>query len=473
MIPVDDGAQETTGSRRRSFEVTIAKHIGSSTLSLLLSPFAPLLKTETIIEACRALLESEEEVLKPVRKEKHQFLEGDIQPLNEVLVHRSGESHWMESNAFTLAKRTAFDGDPNKGVSVFPWEVGEDVFEISTRRDWWVCEKLVKRKRIIFRVVGNNQVGMGHIYRALSLAHEITDHEVLFVSDTDNSVAVKELAGYDYWLGLYSPSEVIVKITELKPDLVVNDSLDTTKEELMTLKKSGIRVLNFEDLGTGAIYADLTINELYDEPKFEGGNICWGREYFFVRDEFSSAKPHKLRNKVDAILLAFGGTDQHDLSRKIHHAIRPLCKKHGVDIHIVTGPGYRGYKELSKAVSADDSVFLTHATGVISGIMEKTQLAITSNGRTVYELAHMNIPSIVISQHDRERTHAFACEKNGVIPLGLYQDGITEEKVVRELDRLLFDLNYREKLFHRISEFEFGANKQRVLGLMRGLLDND
>ena len=128
-------------------------------------------------------------------------------------------------------------GDLDRGVTVFPWEVGEDAFEINTRRDWWVCEKLVKRKKIIFRVVGNNQVGMGHIYRALSLAHEIIDHEVLFVSDTDNSVAVNELAGYDYWLGLYSPSEVIVKIAALKPDLVVNDSLDTTKEELMTLKK--------------------------------------------------------------------------------------------------------------------------------------------------------------------------------------------------------------------------------------------
>ena len=55
------------------------------------------------------LLEGEKEVLKPVRKERHQFLGGDIQPLNEVLIRRNNQSHWMESNAFTVAKRSAFD----------------------------------------------------------------------------------------------------------------------------------------------------------------------------------------------------------------------------------------------------------------------------------------------------------------------------------------------------------------------------
>ena len=44
--------------------------------------------------------------------------------------------------------------------------------------------------------------------------------------------------------------------------------------------------------------------------------------------------------------------------------------------------------------------------------MEQSQLAIVSNGRTLYELAHMNIPAIVLSQHKRESTHSFAYEEN-------------------------------------------------------------
>ena len=144
VIPMGDGAQKITDPYRQFFGIAIAKYVGTSTLSLLLSPYSPLLKTETITEACRALLEGEEEVLKPVQKERHQFLkgDGDIQPLNEILIRRNNQSHWMESNAFTLAKRTAFDGDSNKGVSVFPWEVGEDVSLFKVGDEVWYAGDL-------------------------------------------------------------------------------------------------------------------------------------------------------------------------------------------------------------------------------------------------------------------------------------------------------------------------------------------
>ena len=85
----------------------------------------------------------------------------------------------------------------------------------------------------------------------------------------------------------------------------------------------------------GAKLADLTINELYDKPQLEGGNILWGCDYFFVREEFDDARAHRFRKKLDTILLAFGGTDQHDLSGNIFHAIKDICIQHRIRIHIV------------------------------------------------------------------------------------------------------------------------------------------
>ena len=41
--------------------------------------------------------------------------------------------------------------------------------------------------KIIFNVIGGTDIGMGHIYRSLSVAHEITDHNiVLFQIKTIN-----------------------------------------------------------------------------------------------------------------------------------------------------------------------------------------------------------------------------------------------------------------------------------------------
>jgi len=324
--------------------------------------------------------------------------------------------------------------------------------------------------RIVFRVIGNQSVGMGHVYRSLSLAHELTDCEVLFVTDSDSDKVVRTLTGGEYWTGTFPKDTLVRHIIELMPDLVVFDALNTDEETIKEIRDQEIKVLSFEDLGTGSKFTNLTINELYDEHKLEGDNYRWGNEFFFVRDEFLHAKPRKYQKHIDSILLTFGGVDQHDLSRRVYYAVRSVCKQRNISIHIVTGPGYSGYETLEDELLGIEGVTLTHATGAISGIMEESTLAITSNGRTVYELAHMNIPSIVISQHERENTHRFACEENGFIMLGLYRRGVTEKMAEHELIRLIDQQDYCCNLYSKLLVHKFSENKHRVVSELKNLL---
>jgi len=319
------------------------------------------------------------------------------------------------------------------------------------------------KKRIIFRIIGNKQVGMGHIYRSLALAREFTEHEVLFVTDINSQVVVESILNENYWLGVYAVSEVTNQIKSLQPEIVIYDALDTSRRDVEELRKAGSVVVSFEDLGDGAHHTNLTVNELFDKPKFEDDHILWGHEYFFLRDEFETVRPHRFKSRVDGIMLTFGGTDQHDLSRIIFWAISPFCKEQGITIHIVTGPGYGGYDSLEAEVAAEEGVYLTHASGIISSIMKQTQLAITSNGRTVYEFAHMNIPSIVIAQHDREFTHAFATEENGFMSLGLYHKNNTTPLVLSALKKLVHGIQFRQKLYRRTTAFNFSENKQKIV----------
>jgi len=445
----------------------------SSPVSLALSPYSPLLPAELIIQAIDTLMISEEAILKPVVRVPMRTGENNGQKGLEAIFSSERVETEMLSTAFTAFRQSALiKGGTDKIADVLRWAIPNTYPEISSFRDWWVCEKLIKRRRIVFRVIGNEKVGMGHIYRALSLAHEIINHEILFVTDTENAVAVNKLAGYDYCLETYKPDEVVRRIVDLEPDLVVNDILATSLDDVIPLQEEGIRVVNFEDLGDGASLANLTFNELYDRPQIKGDNILWGHKYFFVRDEFHEAHIHRFRKRVSDILITFGGTDQHDLTRKVFLAINVLCMERGITIHIAVGGGYAGYDSLARLVDGFDHVTLTRSTGVISRIMEKCQIAITSNGRTVYELAHMNIPALVISQHDREKTHEFGCEDNGFLSLGLYRGEHTERVVIESLTRLLDDERYRHDLFSRTSRFDFSRNKQKVLDLILSFLDD-
>ena len=323
--------------------------------------------------------------------------------------------------------------------------------------------KSTEKTRVVFRLVGNDWVGMGHIYRALAVASEMQDKEVLFVCNFDSRSAVEKLLRKKYWLGVYDSTEIVTRIIELKPDLVINDILDTEAHDITLLRESGAAVVNFEDLGTGAIVSDLTINELYDRPQLSGGKVLWGHNYFFVREEFQGTKPCVFKPNVEHVLLTFGGTDQHNLSELIYDQIKDLCKEHGAFIQIVTGPGYRNYHSLKEKVSRVDGASITHSTGVISRIMGDAQIAITSNGRTVYELAHMNVPTIVIPQHERERTHSFATKEHGFIPMSTYKKDTTEKLICKMVEPLLRDASYRLELYRKMTRFSFGDNKKTVL----------
>ena len=455
----------------RAVQDSLQRFCQTSTVCIRISPYAPLLGPEKI------------------RAGRHEMEQKD----KEGILLESSPSPWptktrnsLSSSYLIFGMERPAPGCPNSSFSVFRFEDilrpvhnaeriyffkgGDDALQIRTSQDWWVCEKLLKRRRLVFRVIGNDLVGMGHIYRALTLAHELTDHELFFVTDPESESAVRDLAGSSYTVKICDLASLVHSVCELKPDIVINDILDTQLNDVDLLQKAGAKVVNFEDLGTGARKADLVINELYDEPQIEGKNILWGRDYFFVRDEFAEARPNQSVEKVRGLLLTFGGVDQHNLSTKIYRKVRELCNERGIRIYIVTGPGFSPYRALRDEIRGDTNVELTHATGVISQIMEKVEIAISSNGRTVYELAHMSVPGIIVPQHAREKTHSFACEKNGFIQLEPYVEGVTELAVEQSLKTLLEDSSLRNKLFESTRHFCFDKNKSDVVSRLLNLL---
>lgn len=439
---------------------------------MILSPYIPLIKANELRDAYRRYQDRGAELLVPVSRDLFRPYAPWKRQVSHMLYDVAELEFASELRAFSIFSSSLLRESPGYLVEPVAYPLSGRMIEIRGYEDWWLCEKLLNRRRIIFRVIGHKTVGMGHIYRCLALAHGITDHEIRFVCDTHSSVAANKLAGYDYWLGIYDSEEIEDAIIALEPNLVINDILNTEKEYIHRLKDRGIRVANFEDLGSGAVEADLTINDLFDEPLLDGGNILWGSQWFFVRDEFADARPHNFKKRVSRVLIAFGGTDPGDLTRKVMHAILPYCAKQAIAIDVVTGEGYGQIEELEREISGikELEVTYTYATGIISDIMERAEIAISSNGRTVYELAHMNIPAIVFSHNDREKTHRFACEENGFIPLGIYC-GRKSDKMARDkLQRLVEDVDYRHRLFMRQKQTNFTGNKGKVTQLILSMI---
>ena len=171
------------------------------------------------------------------------------------------------------------------------------------------------------------------------------------------------------------------------------------------------------------------------------------------------------------LLITFGGTDHKNYTLQTLETIVPLCEEHRITIRVVTGPGYI-YKEALNEYFKEieyKGIKFEYNTNIISSIMEKSDIAISSAGRTVYELAYMRIPAVVFSHHEREDQHTFARPQNGFEYIGIMDE--FDPIILQQGLKKLMDTEYREILYRRMSKFRFEYNKSNVVGLILKTLE--
>jgi len=240
-----------------------------------------------------------------------------------------------------------------------------------------------------------------------------------------------------------------------KPDIVVNDCLDTSKEYIQKLKSLVKRVVTIEDLGEGAEYADAVINALYDK-KIKSYN------QYSLRDEFLVNTPKEFSKEVNNVLVMFGGTDPSNLTKKIYNLTLKLSEIYpNITFNFITGSGYDSEKN-GIYTQKNRNIYVHNDVKRVSDYMRNADLAFTSQGRTVFELASLGVPSIVLAQNEREQLHKFAQMQNGFLNLGLGKDISAEtiestfkwlvetEQIRYELRELMLRHNLKKGIKHVI-----------------------
>lgn len=440
---------------------------------VILRPSCPLLTWVDVEDAYRNFAESDADCLISVKNVRQRLWKRDRDSLRAFLENIADET---EETGFVIETRALVILNldillhPDESSRVMPWFLDERSLEIEDYQDWWICERLLERRHAVFVVAGYPAIGMGHVYRALMLAHEITSHKISFVCTRESELAAASVAARDYRVYKQGEEPLWQTVAALKPDLVINDFLNTEKEYVNALLDRGARVVNFEDVGPGADLADLVVNALYDKADCRPNARC-GPRYFCLRDEFVHARRNPFREKVSVLLITFGGVDRRDCSRRVLDLTAPICLALGIAIRVVAGPGYAHAENMKKRIAELENPLITFtwATNVMSRMMEDADLAICSAGRTVYELAHMRVPGIVLATHEREATHTFARPRNGFAFAGV-MDKVSDRRL-RNLFLAMLKQERRARYWERQNRLSFAGNKQRVVGLLEDQLE--
>ena len=101
-------------------------------------------------------------------------------------------------------------------------------FTVHDLTDFWMAERLL-RDRVLFRVDGGPELGMGHVFRSLAIADVLRSSlraETQFLMDGAHAAGVRTVGehGYDVrTLGPPALGECLDAIRGFAPDIVIND----------------------------------------------------------------------------------------------------------------------------------------------------------------------------------------------------------------------------------------------------------
>lgn len=434
-----------------------------------IQPTSPLIKTDTINQVFKTLEDNDFDTVLTAVDDRHLSWGRDAEGYYPRYTERKNRqylpSEYRETGAVLVSKRVVISENNRIGKNVSLFEVDKDEsIDIDNPTDWWVAEKLLKQKLIAIRVDGYNEIGLGHIYRALTIANHIIDHKLVFLMDKRYQLGIDVVRSQNFKIELVNQENVFEKISEIKPDIVINDILNTSKDYILKLKNSGITVFNFEDLGDGAEFADGVFNALYP-GSVPAENFYTGEKYYCARAEFLDAKTNPIRDKVTNVLITFGGTDPNNLTKKTLEAIGNN-EKH-FDITVIVGPGYEHLQELKEIVttySKKNISVLQHVKNMAEH-MANADIIFSSAGRTMYEIAMVGTPAVIISQNHREMTHLFGHNYNGFINLGLHSN-VSREEIISTFSRLLSDKGLRVLMSRRMLQHDLRKGIDRVYSII-------
>jgi len=435
---------------------------------ITLQPTSPLLKPSTLDHAIEkisndkridTLISAKKEVRLTWKFEDEKLVPNYKRRLNRQFL----EPYYVETGAFIICKSELLKREKKrvgKNVELYILTDMEGI-DIDTFEDWNLCEYLLKQKTILFVVSGYRKIGLGHIYRSLTIANHLLNHRLIFLVDNKSLLGYEKIKENNYEIHIQQHDDILEDIERLKPDVIINDILDTGEAYMKSLRAMGFKIINFEDIGEGAKYADVVINELYPESEVLENHYS-GHKYFCPREEFIVSDFKEIKREVSDILITFGGTDANNLSRKVLESIYSYSEENSINIDIVLGSGY----DKLRTIEEFRNVNIRRDVKNISEFMLKADLIFTSAGRTVYETACLGTPTIVLAQNDRELTHFFAYQENGFINLGLAVN-VDNERILNIYKDIVSNYEERKRMNKLMLSKDIRTGRDRVIKLIQ------
>ncbi|MDR2544781.1 MAG: GNAT family N-acetyltransferase [Methanobrevibacter sp.] len=266
---------------------------------------------------------------------------------------------------------------------------------------------------------GSKKRGFGHITCCISLYQSFKSRDIPleFLVDGDSSIEnVLKNINYKTFDWVRNKNKILNIFN--KEDIVVIDSYQAGTDfinEITNKISLGIYIDDNKhvDYPEGIVVNPLISAEDLNYPKDEKIDYLLGSDYTLLREDFLNIPKKKINPELESIMVILGGNDLRQLNLKI---LKFLVENYsGMEKNFVIGSKNDSLKQMKRIADENTNLFVSPESDKILNLMLNSDIAISSGGQTLNELARVGIPTIAINIIYNQENNLKAWEKQGFI----------------------------------------------------------
>lgn len=340
---------------------------------------------------------------------------------------------------------------------------------------------------LIIRADASIQMGTGHLMRCLALGQAWQDRggKVIFITACKSNTLQRRLLDEGFQVisleGSYPDPcdwEYTSQILAEHPGAwVALDGYHFDSTYQHGIKQANHPLLVIDDMAhLDHYYADIVLNQnLYSENLQYScepyTHLLLGTKYVLLRREFRRWQgwQRSVPEMAHKVLVTLGGSDPENVTLKVIRSLQHLDID-GIEVVAVVGGNNPHQTDLqSVAQYSHIPVHIEHNVSDMASIMAWADIAISAGGSTVWELAFMELPSLVLAIADNQRLVVAEIDKAGVaVNLGWHSDA-SAVTIAQRTRQIMRDAEARSEMVLRGRRLIDGAGSKRVISKMIGL----
>ena len=340
---------------------------------------------------------------------------------------------------------------------------------------------------LMIRADAGLEMGTGHVMRCLALAQAWQDAggKAVFALAESTPTIDERLLSEDMDLvkltsgvGTEEDANETAALAQARQAAwVVVDGYRFGAGYQQRLKAAKLNVLFIDDTGEcGPYSAAVVLNqnvqaqEAMYQSREPSTQLLLGPQYALLRREFRPWRGWKLRAPPVArrLLVVMGGSDSDNITLKTIEAIRALRGRE-LEVTVVVGGSNPHWGTLQRAASISAVMIeLRRNSSSMVELMAGADLAISAGGGTCYELAFMEVPTLLVTAARNQAPTCQAMAQCGAaIDLGWFHS-LDARELANRLHKIIPDRALRQSLMENARALVDGGGSQRVTGVLLG-----